>query len=65
MKPYDPNRTDPPSKFRSEPDRRGWSADLPPHLRESIPHAARDMDQYPAEYQEIIKEYLKGLQEDK
>lgn len=60
--PYDPNRTDPPSKFRSEADRTGHWGDLPARLREEILHGKRDIDQYPPEFQEMIKEYMREIQ---
>jgi hypothetical protein len=65
QKPYDPNRTDPPSKFRSRGDRTGRWGDLPPRVRDAILDAARDIDEYPPEYQEMIKEYMKRLVEDR
>ena len=65
QKPYDPNRTDPPSKFRSRGDRTGQWGDLPPRVRDAILDSSRDIDEYPPEYQEMIKEYMKRLVEDR
>lgn len=31
-------------------------------MREQILHSKRDIDDYPAEYKEMIKEYMKELQ---
>jgi len=57
--PYDPNRTDPPNKFRSKADRtRGWG-DLPPAIREAIMNGRRDIDEYPAEFQDILRRVMK------
>ncbi len=65
QRPYDPNRTDPPSKFRSRGDRTGQWGDLPPRVRDAILDGFRDIDEYPPEYQEMIKEYMKRLVEDR
>lgn len=61
-RPYDPNRnSDPVNKFRSRGDRTGRWGDLPARLREAIFSGRRDLDEYPAEFQEAIKEYMKRL----
>ncbi len=63
--PYDPNRTnDPINKFRSRGDRTGRWGDLPPRLREAMFSSRRDLDAYPPEFQEVIKEYMKRLAEE-
>lgn len=64
-RPYDPNRTgDPINKFRSRGDRSGRWGDLPPRLREAIFSGRRDLDEYPPEFQEALKEYMKRLAEE-
>ncbi len=65
QRPYDPNRAgDPINKFRSRGDRTGRWGDLPPRLREAMFSSRRDLDEYPAEFQEAIKEYMKRLAEE-
>ncbi len=63
--PYDPNRNDPVNTFRSRAERPGRWGDLPPRLREAILSGKRDLDEYPAEYRELLKEYMKKLSEEK
>ena len=61
-RPYDPNRSgDPVNKFRSRGDRTGRWGDLPARLREAMFSGRRDLDEYPAEFQEALKEYMKRL----
>jgi hypothetical protein len=63
--PYDPGRnSDPINKFRSRGDRTGRWGDLPPRLREAMLSGKRDLDDYPAEYRELLKEYFKSLSGD-
>lgn len=65
-KPYDPNRNgEPINKFRSKGDRTGRWGDLPPRLREAMLNSKKVSDDYPAEYQQVLKEYMKRLAEDK
>ena len=65
-KPYDPNRNgDPINKFRSRGDRTGRWGDLPPRLREAMLSGKKAVDDYPAEYQQLLKEYMKRLADDK
>lgn len=65
-KPYDPNRTgEPINKFRSRGDRTGRWGDLPARVREAMLSSRRQMDDFPAEYQQVLKEYMKRLAEDK
>lgn len=65
-KPYDPNRNgEPINKFRSRGDRTGRWGDLPPRLREAMLSGRRAIDDYPAEYQQLLNEYMKKLAEDK
>ncbi len=60
--PYDPNRrNDPMNKFRSRGDRTGRWGDLPPRLREAMLTGKRDLDEYPPEFQQFLKEYFKAL----
>jgi hypothetical protein len=59
--PYNPNRTDPPSKFRSNADRTGQWGNLPPRMREQMMHGKRDIDDYPAELQQVLSEYMKRI----
>ncbi len=66
QQPYDPNRTgDPVNKFRSQGDRTGRWGDLPARLREAILTGKRDLDEYPAEFRELLKEYMRKLAEDR
>ena len=65
-KPYDPNRNgEPINKFRSRGDRTGRWGDLPARVREAMMSGKRAIDDFPAEYQEVLKEYMKRLAEDK
>ena len=65
-KPYDPNRTgEPINKFRSRGDRTGRWGDLPARVREAMMSGKRAIDDFPAEYQQVLKEYMKKLAEDK
>jgi len=65
-KPYDPNRNgEPINKFRSRGDRTGRWGDLPPRVREAMMSGKRAIDDFPAEYQQVLKEYMKKLAEDK
>lgn len=60
--PYDPNRQgDPINKFRSRGDRTGRWGDLPPRMREAMLSGQRDLDQFPPEYQQLLKEYFKVI----
>lgn len=64
--PYDPNRTgDPINKFRSTADRTGRWGDLPPRVREAILSGKRDLDEFPPEFQQVLKEYMRKLAEQK
>jgi len=47
--------------FRSKADRTGRWGDLPARLREPILNGKRQLDDYPPEFQELLKEYFKGL----
>jgi hypothetical protein len=65
-KPYDPNRNgEPINKFRSKGDRTGRWGDLPPRLREAMLNSKRSSDDFPAEYQQVLKEYMKRLADEK
>lgn len=64
QQPYNPNRDDPANKFRSHNDRFGIWGILPPRIREALNHDARALDDFPAEYQEIIKQYHKVISEE-
>ena len=65
-KPYDPNRNgEPINKFRSRGDRTGRWGDLPPRVREAMLTGKRAIDDFPAEYQQVLKEYMKKLADDK
>lgn len=54
----------PSSKFRSTADREGTWGSLPEKERVAILHQRSLIDEYPPEYQEILKEYYKALAED-
>ncbi|HVR83320.1 MAG TPA: hypothetical protein VMU54_03355 [Planctomycetota bacterium] len=65
-KPYDPNRNgEPINKFRSKGERTGRWGDLPARLREAMLSGKRLSDDYPAEYQQVLKEYMKRLADEK
>jgi hypothetical protein len=65
-KPYDPNRNgEPINKFRSRGDRTGRWGDLPARVREAMMSGKRAIDDFPAEYQQVLKEYMKRLADDK
>ena len=65
-KPYDPNRNgEPINKFRSKGDRTGRWGDLPARLREAMLSGKRSSDDFPAEYQQVLKEYMKRLADEK
>jgi hypothetical protein len=65
-KPYDPNRNgEPINKFRSKGDRTGRWGDLPPRVREAMLSGKRAIDDFPAEYQQLLKEYMKKLADEK
>ncbi|HXX93812.1 MAG TPA: hypothetical protein VEN81_09270, partial [Planctomycetota bacterium] len=64
--PYDPNRQgDPINKFRSKADRTARWGDLPARLREPILNGKRDLDDYPPEFQQLLKEYFEKMIGDK
>ena len=46
-------------------DRTGNWGNLPPRLREAMLTGKRAIDDFPAEYQQILKEYMRKLAEDK
>jgi hypothetical protein len=52
------------NKFRSEADRRGRWGDLPGRARDPILHDPHAWEDFPAEYQEMLKEYQKRLAEE-
>ena len=65
-KPYDPNRNgEPINKFRSKGERTGRWGDLPARLREAMLSSKRLSDDFPAEYQQVLKEYMKRLADEK
>ena len=65
-KPYDPNRNgEPINKFRSKGDRTGRWGDLPARVREAMLSGKRAIDDFPAEYQQVLKEYMKKLADEK
>jgi hypothetical protein len=65
-KPYDPNRNgEPINKFRSKGERTGRWGDLPARLREAMLSGKRLSDDFPAEYQQVLKEYMKRLADEK
>jgi hypothetical protein len=64
--PYDPNRQgDPINKFRSKGDRTARWGDLPSRLREPILNGKRELDDYPPEFQQLLKEYFEKMIGDK
>jgi hypothetical protein len=64
--PYDPNRQgDPINKFRSKGDRTARWGDLPSRLREPFLNGKRDLDDYPPEFQQLLKEYFEKMIGDK
>ncbi len=65
-KPYDPNRNgEPINKFRSKGDRTGRWGDLPARVREAMLTGKRAIDDFPAEFQQVLKEYMKRLADEK
>jgi len=65
-KPYDPNRNgEPINKFRSKGDRTGRWGDLPARVREAMLSGKRAIDDFPAEFQQVLKEYMKRLADEK
>jgi len=65
-RPYDPNRNgEPINKFRSKGDRTGRWGDLPARVREAMLTGKRAIDDFPAEYQQLLKEYMKRLADEK
>jgi len=56
---YDPNRTDPPSKFKSRGDSGSWG-NLPAAVREAMRASSRD--DVPPEFQELWKRYYESLE---
>ena len=63
--PYDPNRNDPANPFKSLADKAGKWGELPPKVREQILQGEREIEKFPAEYQEMLKEYFKRLAEER
>jgi len=64
--PYDPGRTgEPINKFRSRGERTGQWGELPARIREAMLSGKRLSDDYPAEYQQVLKEYMKRLADEK
>jgi len=64
--PYDPNRTgDAINKFRGNGDRTGNWGNLPPRLRQAMLAGKRSIDDFPAEFQQVLKEYMKRLADEK
>ncbi len=62
ISPYEPNRQgDPINKFRSKGERTGRWGDLPSRLREPFLNGKRDLDDYPPEFQQLLKEYFKEI----
>ena len=59
--PYDPNANDPINTFRPRADQSGRWGDLPPQMREAFLSGKRYVDDYPAEFREALKEYMKVL----
>jgi len=65
-KPYDPNRNgDAINKFISKAHRTGQWGELPARVREAMLTGKRLSDDYPAEYQQVLKEYMKRLADEK
>ncbi|MBI4563601.1 MAG: hypothetical protein HY716_02780 [Planctomycetes bacterium] len=59
QKPYDPGRTEQPSKFRSMADRTGTWGNLPPAVRAAM--LASEKSELPPEFHEMWKEYSQKL----
>ena len=60
QKPYNPNRTDAPSAFKSKATQSGSWGNLPPSARAAI--LAAEKEDVPAEFQEIWKKYYEMLE---
>ena len=64
--PYNPNRQgDPINKLRSNADRTSRWGDLPARLREPFLNGKRDLDDFPPEFQQLLKEYFQRMLGDK
>jgi hypothetical protein len=62
LRPYAPERdSDPIEKFSSRGARTGRWGDLPARLRESIINGKRSLDDFPPEFQQLLKEYFQTL----
>ncbi len=64
-KPYDPpKRTPPPLTGPRSSDPAGAWGNLPPRLRDQILQGERDVERFPEEYRELLREYFKRLAEE-
>lgn len=60
MKPYNPNRTEEPSKFQSKATKSGTWGNLPPEIRRAMLAASKE--DVPPEFQEVWKKYYESVQ---
>ena len=61
MKPYQPNRVDEPSKFKSTATKTGSWGNLPAAARAAMLAASKE--ELPPEFQEIWKKYTESMQD--
>jgi len=61
VKPYNPNRADPPSKFQSKAANSNSWGNLPPAARAAMLAASKE--ELPPEFQEIWKKYTESMQD--
>ena len=59
-KPYNPNRTEEPSKFKSVATQSGAWGQLPPEVRRAMLAASKE--DVPPEFQELWKKYFESLE---
>lgn len=62
--PYNPNKNDPANKFRSQADRYGSWGNLPPKAREAMHQSRRAIDDFPPEFQDLLKQYHKVISDE-
>jgi hypothetical protein len=60
QKPYNPNRNEEPSKFKSVATKSGSWGQLPPEVRRAMLAASKE--DVPPEFQELWKKYFESLE---
>jgi hypothetical protein len=64
QRPYNPNKNDEANKFRSKADRYGSWGNLPPKAREAMHQSKRAIEDFPPEFQELLKQYHKAISDE-